>query len=111
MKKYAPGFGWGGPLAAVAEIALGLGLEVWYSPTISFVSTFIDGWASTHSETPLYDLDMSGMGLVKTCARGRGTTYPDMPWEPKEAFWAVAAYYGREAGPAIGAQPGPVGCR
>lgn len=82
----------------------------------AFVSSFVDGWSSTYSEDPLYDLDMSGMGLVKTYARGHGTTYPDMPWEPKEAFRAVAAYYGgeavgtpsseAEAGPGTGAEPG-----
>ena len=64
----------------------------------AFVSSFVDGWASTHSKDTRYDLDMSGMGLVKTYARGHGATYPDMPWEPKEAFRAVAAHYGGEAG-------------
>ena len=29
---------------------------------------------------------MTATSLVKTLARGRGTTYPDMPWEPKQAF-------------------------
>jgi hypothetical protein len=24
-----------------------------------------------------------------------GTTYPDMPWEPKESFRAVADYYSK----------------
>ncbi len=70
----------------------------------AFVSSFVDGWSSKYSEDPLYDLDMSGMGLVKTFARGHGTTYPDMPWEPKEAFRAVAAHYGGEEG--SGAEPG-----
>ena len=31
--------------------------------------------------------------LVKTYARRHGTTYPDLPWEPKQAFDAVAAFY------------------
>ena len=30
---------------------------------------------------------------VKTYARGHGTTYPDLPWEPKQAFGAVASFY------------------
>ena len=29
---------------------------------------------------------MTATSLVKTLARRRGTTYPDMPWEPKQAF-------------------------
>lgn len=28
--------------------------------------------------------------------RAHGTTYPDMPWEPKESFRAVANYYGKQ---------------
>jgi hypothetical protein len=34
-----------------------------------------------------------GLSLVKTCAQGHGTTYPDLPWEPKQAFGAVASFY------------------
>ena len=58
----------------------------------AFVWTFVDPrW--TFSEDPRYDLDMAAASLVKTYAGRHGTTYPDMPWEPKEAFRAVAAYY------------------
>jgi hypothetical protein len=39
---------------------------------------------------------MTSTALVKTCERGGGTTYPGLPWEPKEAFGAVASFY---AGP------------
>jgi hypothetical protein len=47
-----------------------------------------------YDETPKYDLDRDSTSLVKSYANGRrGTTYPDMPWEPKESFKAVAAYY------------------
>jgi hypothetical protein len=43
---------------------------------------------------PRYDLDMDSMSLVKSLPPGRhGTTYPDMPWEPKEAFAAVANHF------------------
>jgi hypothetical protein len=49
------------------------------------------------SEDPRYDLDMSALSLVKTYAGRHGTTYPDMPWEPKEAFRAVADYYVTQA--------------
>jgi hypothetical protein len=38
---------------------------------------------------------MDSMSLVKSLPHGRrGTTYPDMPWEPKEAFAAVAHHFG-----------------
>ncbi|SEU26426.1 hypothetical protein [Nonomuraea wenchangensis] len=43
---------------------------------------------------PRDDLDLASYGIVKVLADGRGTTYPDLPWEPKEAFAAVAAHYG-----------------
>ena len=58
----------------------------------AFVWTFADPWL-THSKNPRYDLDMTATSLVKTCARGNGTTYPDMAWEPKQAFGAVASFY------------------
>jgi hypothetical protein len=58
----------------------------------AFVWTFADPWL-THSADPRYDLDMTATSLVKTYARGHGTTYPDLPWEPKEAFGAVASFY------------------
>ncbi|HTS14131.1 MAG TPA: hypothetical protein VMH24_00570, partial [Candidatus Sulfotelmatobacter sp.] len=60
----------------------------------AFVMTFVAP-ISPYAEDPRYDLDMAGFSLVKTYAdRRHGTTYPDMPWEPKEAFGAVAGYYG-----------------
>jgi hypothetical protein len=35
------------------------------------------------------------MSLVKALPEGRqGTTYPDMTWEPKQAFAAVANHFG-----------------
>ena len=48
-----------------------------------------------YNENPRYDLDMASFSLVKSFADSHGTTYPDMPWEPKEAFKAVAAYYSK----------------
>lgn len=60
----------------------------------AFVMTFVSP-ISPYNADPRYDLDMAGFSLVKTYADGRhGTTYPDMPWEPKEAFGAVASYFG-----------------
>lgn len=43
---------------------------------------------------PRDDLDLAGLGIVKVFENGKGTTYPDMPWEPKAAFDAVAEFYG-----------------
>jgi hypothetical protein len=37
---------------------------------------------------------MSSLSLVKTYPAGHGATYPDMAWEPKESFRAVAGFYG-----------------
>jgi hypothetical protein len=62
----------------------------------AFVCTFLEP-LSTHDPDPRYDLDMSALSLVKTYARGHGITYPDMAWEPKEAFHAVADFYGERA--------------
>jgi hypothetical protein len=61
----------------------------------AFVSTFVDP-ISPFSTDPRHDLDMSALSLVKTYADRRGATYPDMPWEPKEAFRAVAECYARQ---------------
>jgi hypothetical protein len=59
--------------------------------------TFISGFESQitpFSDNPHYDLDMASSSLVKYYeGRRRGTTYPDMNWEPKESFRAVAGYY------------------
>ena len=42
---------------------------------------------------PRDDLDMASLGIVKTMADRHGETYPDMAWEPKAAFFAVAECY------------------
>lgn len=44
---------------------------------------------------PRLDLDLAGPAIVKVLETGRGETYPDMSWEPKAAFAAVAEHYGR----------------
>lgn len=47
-----------------------------------------------HGDDPRHDLDIDSFALVKTLPRGRrGTAYPDLPWEPKQSFHAVADYY------------------
>jgi len=75
----------------------------------TFVMTFAAPLNPT-SDDPLYDLDMASYSLVKSFG-GRlgpfgaahpqapwdrlrlGTTYPDMPWQPKQSFRAVASFY------------------
>jgi hypothetical protein len=58
----------------------------------AFVHEFVTA-AATFSDKPRYDLDMNAFALVKTHRHGKGTTYPDMTWEPKQSFHAVANYY------------------
>ncbi|HVA85802.1 MAG TPA: hypothetical protein VNF73_05700 [Candidatus Saccharimonadales bacterium] len=59
----------------------------------ALLSTFATPRAITDDD-PRYDLDMDSMSLVKALPGGRhGTVYPDMPWEPKEAFAAVARHF------------------
>lgn len=42
---------------------------------------------------PREDLDIASFGIVAPLEGRRGSTYPDMPWEPKAAFAAVAESY------------------
>ena len=42
---------------------------------------------------PRRDLDLASLGIVKVLEDRNGDTYPDMPWEPKAAFTALADYY------------------
>ena len=44
---------------------------------------------------PRDDLDLASLGIVKVLEGRRGDTYPDMTWEPKAAFAAIADRYGR----------------
>ncbi|HEX9386354.1 MAG TPA: hypothetical protein VF918_08540 [Anaerolineales bacterium] len=61
----------------------------------AFVFTFISP-VLTYSENSRFDLDMASYSLVKSYADKRGTTYPDMTWEPKESFHAIADYYANQ---------------
>ena len=61
----------------------------------AFVSAFMEQ-TKPYSDDPRHDLDMASFSLVKYFGDGRrGSTYPDMPWEPKESFRAVADYYSK----------------
>jgi hypothetical protein len=39
---------------------------------------------------------MNSYSLVKTYPNKNGATYPDMPWEPKASFRAVADFYAQQ---------------
>lgn len=62
----------------------------------AFVCTLVEP-LFPYDQDPRHDLDMSGLSLVKTYAKGRGQTYPDMSWEPKQSFRAVANFYAHYA--------------
>jgi hypothetical protein len=50
-----------------------------------------------YSADPVHDLDATALSIVRVLPRGQhGTTYPDVGWEPKESFHAVARYYGQQ---------------
>ncbi|MBE1493463.1 hypothetical protein H4696_000563 [Amycolatopsis lexingtonensis] len=61
----------------------------------AFACTFVC-YGLVHREDPAEDLDMASWGVVKVLEEGNGETYPDVPWEPKAAFRALAECY---AGP------------
>lgn len=46
-----------------------------------------------HRSDPATDMDMASYGLVKVLEDRFGDTYPDMRWEPKAAFRALADRY------------------
>ncbi|HXY47286.1 MAG TPA: abortive infection protein [Thermoplasmata archaeon] len=58
----------------------------------AFVSQFVSQ-ITPYDPDPRFDLDVASSSLVRYLERGRGATYPEMPWEPKESFWAVAEWY------------------
>ena len=57
-----------------------------------FVNTFAS-YHLPHRHDPRLDLDMASYGVVKVFEDHPGHTYPDMPWEPKAAFTALADYF------------------
>ena len=60
----------------------------------AFVYLFsLPGFPYRPDGDPRDDLDRAGLGIVKMLESGRGQAYPDMEWEPKAAFAAVAERY------------------
>jgi hypothetical protein len=61
----------------------------------AFIMQF-ESQITPYSDSPRFDLDMASSSLVKYYEDGRrGTAYPDMAWEPKESFTAVADYFAK----------------
>jgi hypothetical protein len=58
-----------------------------------FLNTF-SSYHLPHRENPREDMDMASYGVVKILENNHGAAYPDMTWEPKVAFNALAEYYG-----------------
>jgi hypothetical protein len=71
----------------------------------AFVYTFAR-YDLPHRDDPRADLDRASAGVVMVldgedgALDPRGRRYPDMPWEPKAAFDALAEWYGRAGGEA-----------
>lgn len=59
----------------------------------AFVNTFAR-YDLPHRGDPRDDLDLASYGVVKVLEDRLGEAYPDMPWEPKAAFTALAGRYG-----------------
>lgn len=58
-----------------------------------FVNTFAR-YDLPHRADLIKDLDIASGGVVKVYENENGKTYPDMPWEPKKAFYAISKFYG-----------------
>jgi hypothetical protein len=60
----------------------------------AFVYLFsLAGYPYRPDGDPREDLDRASLGIVKVLEGRRGQVYPDMEWEPKAAFAAVAERY------------------
>lgn len=62
----------------------------------AFVNTFAR-YDLPHRSDPHADFDLASYGVVRVLEERHGRAYPDMPWEPKVAFTALADYYGRDS--------------
>jgi hypothetical protein len=58
----------------------------------AFAFTFVMPKYPYHPD-PRFDLDLASYGVVKSYPDGKGIAYPDMPWEPKLSFHALARHY------------------
>ncbi len=63
----------------------------------ALLSTFATPESLTDDD-PRHDIDMDSMSLVKSLpGRHHGMVYPEMTWEPKESFTAVARHFAAHA--------------
>lgn len=71
-------------------------LEIFESEGVdaAFVYTFAR-YDLPHRDDPHLDLDTASAGVVKVLEGRRGDRYPDVSWEPKAAFEALADCYSR----------------
>ncbi|MFP3114071.1 hypothetical protein [Streptomyces sp. Iso 434] len=72
-------------------------LEIFDSEGVdsAFVFLFaLDNLPHRPDGDPRDDLDLASLSVVKVLEGRHGDAYPDMPWEPKAAFAAVAECYG-----------------
>ena len=69
-------------------------LDVFHTEGVdrAFVYTFARYDLIDHSE-PGKDFDMASAGIVRVLDGERPRRYPDLPWEPKAAFTALAEFY------------------
>ena len=72
-------------------------LDIFESENVDavFVNTFAR-YDLPHRADALKDLDIASGGVVKVYEDKPGKTYPDMPWEPKAAFYALGEYYNKK---------------
>ncbi|GAB3433091.1 hypothetical protein GCM10027569_82410 [Flindersiella endophytica] len=61
------------------------------------------GYEAPFDPEPRHDLDLASYGAVRVLKGNNGTAYPDLAWEPKEVFHAIAARFGARS------QPRPAG--
>jgi hypothetical protein len=61
----------------------------------AFWFTFAGFEQPRHPTDPHRDLDLASYGVVAVLEHAGGTRYPDMAWEPKQVFDALAAAYAR----------------
>jgi hypothetical protein len=59
----------------------------------AFWFTFAGFEHPRHPTDPHRDLDLASYGVVAVLDHERGTTYPDMAWEPKQVFGTLATAY------------------
>jgi hypothetical protein len=71
---------------------------------MTFVSPLL-----THREDPRHDLDIACYSLVKSYHDRNGTTYPDMPWEPKRSFNALARHFAERHETSSATEHQPIG--